>query len=96
MGYKALLAPVYYGDRPDVSFVATAAYACSKMVGCQANMEYLLHALSLLQKAPEWEYEREWRVIDILKLSAIEMTKGCDASGETNQCQARAGAAWRA
>ncbi len=46
-----------------ISFVATAAYACSKMVGCQANMEYLLHTLSLLQKAPEWGHEREWRVI---------------------------------
>lgn len=63
LGNKALLAPVFYGDRPDVSFVAAAAFVCMAMNGSPANMEYLLHVLSLLQKASEWEHEREWRVI---------------------------------
>lgn len=62
-GFKTLIAPVYYGERFDVSFYSSAASIHDPSLIGGSNMDVLYLALSTLQKAKEWEYEQEWRVI---------------------------------
>lgn len=62
-GYKALLAPVAYGERLDLSKIAPFADVLGPNDLTVSNYGVLLLVLSSLQKAKEWEHEREWRVI---------------------------------
>lgn len=62
-GFKTLIAPVYYGERFDLSFYSSAASIHDPSLIGGSNMDVLYLVLSTLQKAKEWEYEQEWRVI---------------------------------
>ena len=61
--FKALLAPVAYGERLDLSHIASLAEVRDPNNLNATNFETFLLVLSSLQKAKEWEHEREWRVI---------------------------------
>lgn len=63
LGLKALIAPVFYGDRLDMTFLASMSQINDRYNPYATNISSLTLAVSLLQKAKEWEHELEWRAI---------------------------------
>ena len=60
----AVLAPVFYGDTvPDLSQLASVLFGGGN-TGNKCNEAGFLYLIfALCQKAKEWEYEREWRIV---------------------------------
>ena len=63
LGLNALIAPVFYGDRLEMTFLASISQISDRYSPYATNISSLMLAVSLLQKAREWEHELEWRAI---------------------------------
>ena len=63
LGFKALIAPVFYGDRLEMTTLASVSQIRDPFSLQATNISSLMLVMSLLQKAREWEHEAEWRAV---------------------------------
>lgn len=59
----ATLAPVQYGERPDVSRLSDVLAGSAELSDYPEGTEYLYLINSAFKKTRRWEHEREWRVV---------------------------------
>ena len=59
----ATLAPVQYGERPDVSRLSDVLVGSAELSDYPEGTEYLYLMNSAFKKTRRWEHEREWRVV---------------------------------